>query len=338
MKVNRKTIAVSILVIFIGLFSQISFAATIHEIVPSSRVITRVIQGMTVNDIIRKIYPEEKALWPEIKEKIIAINPDSFHPYSDQLINGSRLKLVDIKRIQQEEISSKVKVGYIVRQEGEASVKDASGNIQGLEVNSQIYEGDRITTVAGASLYILMDDGAEIYLKGDSVIKISEYVITSGYDNKSSSILDLIRGGLRKITGAIGASALSNYRVQAGLATIGIRGTEYVIKLCKLDDCSQTVSRNDPDAKLHAVVLQGIITLTTEEETQILMAIGEYGTASREELVVQNEVSVPEGMLDTDESNRFNVTIPKQLEEKAAEEEKSGSGWAWLLGLLLFAL
>lgn len=338
MKVNRKTIIIPVLAIIIGLFSQLAFAATVHEIVPSSRVITRVIEGMTINDIIRKIYPQEKNLWPEIKEKIIGINPDSFHPYSDKLINGSRLKLVDIKRIHQEEISTKVKVGYIVRQEGEASVKDASGSIQGLEVNSQIYEGDRVTTAKGANLYILMDDGAEIFLKGDSVIKISEYVITSGFDNNSSSILDLIRGGLRKITGAIGASSVSNYELQTGLATIGIRGTEYVIKLCKLDDCSQTVSRNDPDAKLHAVVLDGIITLTTEEETQILMAIGEYGTASREELVVLDQTPVPGGMLDSEESDRFNVTIPKQLEEKTIEEEESGSGWAWLLGLLLLAL
>ena len=333
---NRKLLLIPIFTIVLGVFSQITLAATIHEIVPSSRVITRVIQGMTVNDIIRKIYPTEQKLWPEIKEKLISLNPDSFHPYSDQLVTGSRLKLVDIKRIHQEEVSTKQKVGYIVRQEGQASVKDLNGAIQGLEVNSQIYEGDRITTAAGASLYILMDDGAEIFLKGDSVIKISEYVITSGFDNDSSSILDLIRGGLRKITGAIGASALSNYRVQTGLATIGIRGTEYVIKLCKLDDCSQTVSRNDPDAKLHAVVLEGIITLTSEEETQILMAIGEYGTASADELIIQDEAPVPVGMLDAEESERFNVTIPKQIEEKKVEEEESSSNWGWLLGLLLF--
>ncbi len=333
---NRKFLLIPILIIVFSIFSQVVLAATIHEIVPSSRVITRVIKGMTVNDIIRKIYPTEQKLWPEIKEKLISLNPDSFHPYSDQLITGSRLKLVDIKRIHQQELSSKQKVGYVVRQEGQASVKDQNGAIQGLEINSQIYEGDRITTATGASLYLLMDDGAEIFLKGDSVIKISEYIITSGFDNDSSSILDLIRGGLRKITGAIGSGALSNYRVQTGLATIGIRGTEYVIKLCKQDDCSQTVSRNDPDAKLHAVVLEGIITLTTQEETQILMAIGEYGTASADELLIQDEAPVPVGMLDAEESKRFNVTIPKQIEEKKIEvEEESSGNWAWLLGLLL---
>lgn len=333
---NRKLILISIFTIVFGLLSQVSLAAAIQEIVPSSRVITRVISGMTINDIIRKIYPQEIKLWPEIKEKIISINPDSFHPYSDQLITGSRLKLVDIKRIQQEEVSNKHKVGYVVRQDGQVSVKDQDGNIQGLEVNSQIYEGDRITTEVGANLYILMDDGAEIFLKGDSIIKISEYVITSGYDDSSSSIMDLIRGGLRTITGAIGGSALSNYSVQTGLATIGIRGTEYVIKLCKLDDCSQSVSRNDPDAKLHAAVLEGMITLTSEEDTKILMAIGEYGTASSEELVIIESAAVPAGMLNQEEATQFNVTIPQQLEQQ--KQEEGSSGWPWLLGIILLAL
>jgi hypothetical protein len=336
-KVNKNFLLIPILAVVLSIFTQAAFAATVHELVPSSRVITRVISGMTVNDIIRKIYPQEEKLWPEIKAKLISINPDSFHPYSDKLINGTRLKLVDIKRIQQKEIIGKQKVGYIVRQQGRASVKDLNGHTQGLEVNSQIYEGDRVTTATDASLYILMDDGAEIFLKGDSIIKISEYVITSGFGTGSSSILDLIRGGLRKITGAIGGSALSNYKMQTGLATIGIRGTEYVIKICKQDDCSQTVSRNDSDAKLHAVVLEGIITLTNDEETQILMAIGEYGTASGELLAVQDEVPVPEGMLDAEETTRFNITIPKQIEQEEAAKEESGgsSGWAWSLLLLL---
>ncbi len=341
---NRKIVLIPIFAIFLSCFSQVGFAATVHEIVTSSRVITRVIPGMTINDIIREIYPQEKNLWPEIKEKLIAINPDSFHPYSDKLVTGSRLKLVDIKRIHQVDVSSKRKVGYIVRQEGQASVQDHNGDIQGLEINSQVYEGDRITTMKGANLYILMDDGAEIYLKSDSVIKISEYIITSDNDSSSSSILDLIRGGLRKISGAIGASVQSNYKVQTGLATIGIRGTEYVIKLCKQDDCNQTVGRNDPDAKLHAVVLAGIITLATEEETQILMAVGEYGTASGEELLVEEGVPVPVGMLNEAETKRFNVTIPKQPEAKVIQqeeeviqpEEKSSNNWVWLLGLLLF--
>ena len=242
---------------------------------------------MTIDQIIRRVYPKDKDLWPQIKAKLIETNPGSFVQYSDRLIPGSRLKLVDIRRIyDQEQLDPKIKVGYVARLEGNATARDLNGRVQQLQINSQIFEGDRIETELGARIQILMDDGAEVYLKEDSVLKISEYVITAGYNKESSSILDLLRGGLRKITGAIGSSALANYQLQTGLATIGIRGTDYVLKLCKQDDCTQTVSRNDPDAKLHAVVLEGAITMTTDEEVQILMAMGEYGTATPEILVV----------------------------------------------------
>jgi hypothetical protein len=319
-------------IIALALFAPSAVAQVTVELEPSSRVILHVDPDMSIDQIVRKVYPTEVELWLDIKNKLIELNPYSFHPNSDRLVAGSRLKLVEIRRIAEQEVSHKSKVGYMVRQKGQVTVKDLNGETQILEINSPIYEGDRITTGKGSTAFIAMDDGAEIYLKEDSVVKISTYVITSGFDKDSSSVLDLIRGGLRKITGSIGASALSNYQVQTGLATIGIRGTEYVIKLCKQDDCNQTVGRNDPDAKLHAVVLEGIITLTTEDDVKILMAVGEYGIASREELAVLEDVGVPSGLLDTEESTQFNVTIPQQ-QKKA--DESSDSMWKWILGIIL---
>jgi len=333
--VMKKLYIAPILIIVFVFFSHSASAGVTVELEPSSRVILHVDPNMSIDQIVRKIYPTEVELWLDIKNKLIELNPASFHPNSDQLIEGSRLKLVEIRRIAEQIISNKSKVGYVVSQKGQVTVKDLNGETQTLEINSPIYEGDRITTGMGSTAFIAMDDGAEIYLKQDSVVKISTYVITSSSDKDSSSILDLIRGGLRKITGSIGASALSNYQVQTGLATIGIRGTEYVIKLCKLDDCNQTVGRNDPDAKLHAAVLEGIITLSTEEDMQILMAVGEYGTASHEEMVVLNDVAVPSGLLDSEESTQFNITIPQQ--QGKVDEPSDNSVWGWILGILLIA-
>ena len=290
---------------------------------------------MTVDDIIARIYPKDKDLWPQIKQKLIETNPYSFVQYSERLITGMRLNLVDIKRIyEQEELTPKIKVGHVAQMGGQASAQDVNSRMQRLQINSQIYEGDRLETELGSSLYILMDDGAEVHLKEDSVLKVSEYVITAGYGKDSSSILDLLRGSLRKITGAIGASAVANYQVQTGLATIGIRGTEYVIKLCKQDDCTQTVSRNDPDVKLHAAVLKGAITLTTDDDVKILMAMGEYGTATPETLIIEEEVPVPAGFLDAEETQKFNVTVPQKVEP----EEQSSNGWMWIVGVLLLAV
>ena len=310
-----------------------------YELLPSSRVILQISAGMTIDEIIAKIYPQHQHLWPEIKQKLIAWNPASFHQYSEKLVTGARLKLVDIKKIYEEELLPLVKVGYVARLQGVASAQNSDGRVQPLQINSQIYEGDRINTEVGSRLQVLMDDGAEVYLKGDSVLKITEYVITSGFGKDSSSILDLLRGGFRKITGAIGGSSFANYQVQTGLATIGIRGTEYVVKLCKVDDCTQTVSRNDPGAKLHAVVLEGSITLTTDEDVQILMAMGDYGTASTDVLQVEDDgVAVPAGFLNDEETDKFNLTMPQQQVEEKQPEESSSSAWKWIVGVLLIAL
>jgi hypothetical protein len=308
------------------------------ELVPSSRVILKITAGMSIDDIIMRVYPKDEDLWPQIKEKLIETNPYSFVQYSDRLITGARLKLVDIRRIpEQEELIPKIKVGHVAQLGGQASARDINGRVHRLQANSQIFEGDRLETEANTRLYIIMDDGAEVHLKEDSVLKISEYVITAGYDERSSSILDLLRGGLRKLTGSIGGSARANYQVQTGIATIGIRGTEYVIKLCKLDDCTQTVSRNDVDAKLHVVVLDGMITLTGDDpDAQILVAMGEYATATPEVLVLEEEKPIPAGFLDAGESQMLNVTIPQQVEQ---QEEETSNSWLWVVvGVLLLAV
>ncbi len=197
-----------------------------------------------------------------------------------------------------------------------------------------MYEGDRISTGVNATVFIAMDDGAEIHLKQDSVIKISEYVITPGLDRDSSSILNLIRGGLRKLSGAIGSSGSARYELQTGLATIGIRGTEYVIKLCNFDDCSQAVDRNDPGARLHAVVLEGAISLGNDTGKQIFLATGEYGTASDEELAVLGDQEPPPGLLTAEETTQFNSTM-LQRQPKLEKQESSNSVWGWVLGILL---
>jgi hypothetical protein len=216
------------------------------------------------------------------------------------------------------------------------SAIDINDQVNQLLINSPIFQGDRLETDLGSNVHVTMDDGAEVFLKEDSVMKISEYVITSGYGKDSSSILDLLRGGLRTITGAIGGSSSANYQMHTGLATIGIRGTEYVLKLCKQDDCSTTVSRNEADAKLHAVVLKGAITLTSDDQVQILMALGEYGTATSEVLALEETKAVPVGFLDAEEAIKFNDTAT-QIHEQAKDKESSNT-WMWIAGILLLAV
>ncbi|RLA11493.1 MAG: hypothetical protein DRQ59_09660 [Gammaproteobacteria bacterium] len=331
--INRKLL-VPVLIISVAFFCQSPVADGNLVLEPSSRVILHVDANMSIDEVIRKLYPAEVSLWPLIKQKLIDLNPASFHPNSERLVAGARLKLVDIKRASATAVNNQTKVGHVVRQQGEVTVKNEDEPARTLETNSPIYEGDRISTGVNATVFIAMDDGAEIHLKEDSMIEISEYVMTPDLDRNSSSILNLIRGGLRKLSGAIGSSGSANYELQTGLATIGIRGTEYVIKICKFDDCSQAVDRNDPGARLHAVVLEGAISLGNDAGKQIFLATGEYGTASDEELAVLGDQEPPAGLLTAEETTQFNSTMLQQ-QPKLEKEESSNSVWGWVLGILL---
>jgi len=330
--INRKFL-VPVLIIFIAFFSQTLIADGNLVLEPSSRAILHVDPNMSIDEVIRKIYPTEVSLWPVIKKKLIDLNPESFHPNSERLVAGARLKLVDIKRVVGIAVNHQTEVGYVVRQLGEVIVKSKDEKSRLLETNSPMYEGDRISTGVDATVFIKMDDGAEIHLKEDSVIKISEYAISPNAAD-SSSILNLIRGGLRKLSGAIGSSASSNYQLQTGLATIGIRGTEYVVKICKLVNCGQSLGRNDVQARLHAVVLEGAISLANDEGEHILLAVGEYGTASQGKLAVLGGQQLPPGLLTAGETTQFNSTMLPQ-QPKLEKEESAKSVWGWVLGILV---
>jgi len=364
-----KTLFLSLLLSFASCaLAQAPVNAAAIELVPSSRVILKVTPDMTVDDIIESVYPQDKDLWPRIKQKLIETNSDSFVPNSDRLIPGMRLKLLDIERIyEQSEPAPLVRIGYVAGLNGKASVSNVNGRLQPLQVNAQIFEGDRLETGLGSSLHVVMDDAAEVFVKDDSVLKVSEYVISGDSDRQSSSVFDLLRGGLRKITGAIGASPAANYQMRTGVGNIGIRGTEYVIKLCKQDDCSMTLSRNDPDAKLHAVVLVGSITLTSEDGVQVLVGPGEYAIATAEVIALENNKTVPVGFLDAQETEQVGAVSqqqpeqpekleqseqPEKLEqseqlekleqseklEQPEQEEESSNSWMWIVGILLLVV
>jgi hypothetical protein len=320
-----------------ALFQPQAAAETI-ELVPSSRVVLQITDGMRLDELVRRAYPDEPDLWPRIKEKLIETNPAAFMPNSERLISGQRINLVRVQRIyDQQELQSRTPVGHVSALTGEVSARDANSREHPLQIGAAIYEGDRLETKMDASLQVSLGDGAEVFLKQNSVLKVSEYVVTDGYGKESSSVLDLLSGGLRTITGAIGASSVANYRLQTGVAAIGVRGTEYVVKLCKQDDCSVNVSRNAPDAKLHAVVLKGAITLTTADDAQILLALGEYATATSDTLTIEPPKSLPPGFLDAAEAHDFEVTIPRE-QEQDGEKESSSKAWLWVVGILLLVI
>ena len=108
------------------------------------------------------------------------------------------------------------------------SVRD-SGQVT-LKRRSVIYEKDEIRVGDDGRAQFRMTDTALISLQENSVLQIKKYQFKKGR-NDNSALLELLQGGLRTITGAIGKNNKKAYELRTPLATIGIRGTDYEVEI-----------------------------------------------------------------------------------------------------------
>ena len=90
-----------------------------------------------------------------------------------------------------------------------------------------IYEGDTIATSANSNVQIRMIDGAVIWVRPESRLKIEKYKSDKHGATKSEAALLLISGSMREVTGSIGKTASADFKLSTPNATIGIRGTEF---------------------------------------------------------------------------------------------------------------
>lgn len=108
---------------------------------------------------------------------------------------------------------------------GNASVTRTNGTSFSLSTGSQIYANDTISTGPDSEVQIVTEDGAFLAVRPNSAIHIDAYQAEGRPDDRS--FLSLLKGGLRAITGWIGATHHSATRITTPAATIGIRGTDH---------------------------------------------------------------------------------------------------------------
>ncbi len=118
-------------------------------------------------------------------------------------------------------------VGRIDSLEGEVRIISKDGERAakpGLEVN----EGDTMRTGTDAWALLGMSDGATLTLRPSTVMRIDAYrYAPDGDPSQNRSLLALVRGALRVITGVIGQTNRQGYSISTQGATIGIRGTDH---------------------------------------------------------------------------------------------------------------
>jgi len=183
--------------------------------------------------------------------------------------------------------------GNVVVAADAGTVAFASGSVtaerqpaEALAKGDTVLVEDFVITGEASRAQLQMIDDAKIAIRPNSRLRVEEYVYASPEEaagsavvtsDDNSSVLSLVKGGFRTITGAIGKEDPSNYEVRTAVGVLGIRGTDFAILLCS-GDCDTapgvTPGAAVPDG-LYLMVIDGSIAFSNEVATIVLVA-GEF--------------------------------------------------------------
>lgn len=121
--------------------------------------------------------------------------------------------------------------GRITFAVGEAYITAADGARRPARVDAPVYEGESLATGSDGYLHLRMVDDAFAALRPGSVLRLTRYAFDPARPKASRIRLDLDTGNVRAVSGRGGEAARQRYRFATPLAAIGLRGTDYTVRV-----------------------------------------------------------------------------------------------------------
>ncbi len=184
--------------------------------------------------------------------------------------------------------------GKVVWLQGSMVARAADSSEHKLEVGSPVFEGDVLITDADGSAGFVMQDKTKLVLPKNSRLKLTAFKFVAAKADESSEVIDLLKGGLRVVTGLLGKLHGDRVQYRAATATIGIRGTSFDLVCADTGNIPGLCSGND--ANVFVLMRDGEIDFGQGNDTIVL---GRGKTASiKQGGAPQILPSPPAGLLD----------------------------------------
>lgn len=138
-------------------------------------------------------------------------------------------------------LAEKTDAGKVIFIFGQAWKHSVDGGKHSLTRGMKVHVGETIETASNGQVQIRMNDNGLVAIRPGSHFKIKAFKFSGANgagSGEDKSYFQLLKGGFRSITGAVGQRNKKAYRVTTPVATIGIRGTDYTARLCS-GDCQQ---------------------------------------------------------------------------------------------------
>ena len=277
-------------------------------------------KGQTLHNIVRRLYPERKAEWPKIRRQIISMNPHAFPTGEASSMRANvRIELPLKQVVKPTPAYRPAQVGKVIAQRGQTLAVGKNNVKRKLSVGNPVFVGDKLITGEDGFMRLKMVDQAQLDIRCFSIMVIEEYTLKPA---SRTSILNLLQGSLRKVTGEIGRLGEDIYELKTPVASVGVRGTEYALRVFQSRGCDGSVDTGE-DA-MYLEVIKGLVDVENK--------------AAKTAVAKGDTVYIP-----LPDSAPVDKPLPEGalvLEKDARPEpEEEGASWWWLIGgLLLIAV
>jgi FecR-like protein len=121
--------------------------------------------------------------------------------------------------------------GYVHEVSGTVRGQVGSGQPASVGRGMTLPVGSAVTTEANSYAVLKFEDGTVVLLKENTSFQVQSYSYNPKAAENSNAVFNLLRGGLRLVTGLVTSRNRDSLRVATPHATIGIRGTEFTAEL-----------------------------------------------------------------------------------------------------------
>ena len=119
--------------------------------------------------------------------------------------------------------------GKVLYARGNVSAQAPGAGLRIIASGALVAVGDAVSTAEESFALIELIDHERITLRPDTTFAITAFDQTAGQE---SVALNLLKGGIRALTGLFGKRRPDSFRLTTPVATIGIRGTDFSARIC----------------------------------------------------------------------------------------------------------
>lgn len=204
---------------------------------------------------------------------------------------------------------------FISHVSGTVGIQASNGAVRLASLNSSVRVGDTVSTEQNSVVRLQFKDGAQITLRPETSYHVEKFRYEPTQPDQDSFVSSLLKGGMRVITGFVGKRGNQDaYKSDVKVATMGVRGTRYGVRLCesseqdgkRVSTCDDIVKIGKgaavPKDGLFVEVTEGAVSVANEGGERIVR-IGEFSYVS--------DIKTPAVLLPEDPG--IGATLPSDL-------------------------